>query len=69
MVGHGVTAEVSVANQDIGFAHARQMAEVKLENFPHTQYGTVAAKVNLVTAAAVTDEKKGSYYPARLTLR
>ena len=63
-----VTAEVSIANLDIGFVNAGQMAEVKLETFPYTKYGTVLATVNVVTADAVTDEKKGSYYPATLTL-
>jgi hemolysin D len=63
-----VTAEVSIANQDIGFVNAGQMAEVKLETFSYTKYGTVQAKVDVVTADAVTDEKKGSYYPATLTL-
>ena len=63
-----VTAEVSIANQDIGFVNAGQMAEVKLETFPYTKYGTVKARVDIVTADAVTDEKKGSYYPATLTL-
>jgi len=62
------TAEVSIANQDIGFVNAGQTAEVKLETFPYTQYGTVEAQVDIVTADAVTDEKKGSYYPATLTL-
>lgn len=61
-----VTAEVSVANQDIGFVNAGQVVEVKLETFPYTKYGTVPAKVTIVTADAVTDEKKGSYYPATL---
>jgi len=64
-----VTAEVSIANQDIGFVNAGQMAEVKLETFPYTKYGTVPARVDVVTADAVTDEKKGSYYPAILTLQ
>jgi hemolysin D len=63
-----VTAEVSIANQDIGFVNAGQMAEVKLETFPYTKYGTVPARVDIVTADAVTDEKKGSYYPATLSL-
>lgn len=62
-----VTAEVSISNQDIGFVNAGQMAEVKLETFPYTRYGTVPAQVDIVTADAVTDEKKGSYYPATLT--
>ena len=63
-----VTAEVSIANQDIGFVNAGQTAEVKLETFPFTRYGTVQARVDIVTSDAVTDEKKGSYYPATLPL-
>jgi hemolysin D len=63
-----VSAEVTVATQDIGFVNAGQIAEVKLETFPYTRYGTVEAKVDVVTANAVTDEKKGSYYQALLTL-
>lgn len=63
-----VTAEVSVANLDIGFVNAGQTAEVKLETFPYTKYGTVPAKVDIVTQDAVTDERKGSFYPAILTL-
>ncbi len=63
-----VTAEVSIANQDIGFVNAGQSAEIKLETFSFTKYGTVNAIVDNVTADAVTDEKRGSYYPATLTL-
>lgn len=57
-----------IANLDIGFVNAGQMATVKLETFPYTRYGTVAAQVSMVSADAVTDEKKGSYDPAVLTL-
>lgn len=63
-----VTAEVTIANQDIGFVNAGQIATVKLDTFTYTRYGTVEATVAVVTADAVTDEKKGSYYPAILTL-
>lgn len=63
-----VTAEISVANLDIGFVNAGQEAAVKLETFPYTKYGTVPAQVSVVSADAVTDEKRGSYYPAVLKL-
>ena len=67
-----VTAEVSIANQDIGFVNAGQAAEVKLETFSYTKYGTVKASVSNVSADAVTpnqaDDKRGSFYPATLTL-
>ena len=64
-----VTAEVAIANQDIGFVYAGQAVEIKLETFSYTKYGTVQATVNNVTADAVTDEKRGSFYPATLTLQ
>jgi len=64
-----VGAEVSIANQDIGFVFPGQKVEVKLETFPYTPYGTVPATVSIVTADAVMDEKQGAYYPATLTFK
>jgi hemolysin D len=74
--GETVTAEVSIANLDIGFVNAGQVAEVKLETFSYTKYGAVQATVSNVSADAVTpnssDDKRssngGSFYPATLTL-
>ena len=63
-----VTAEFSIPNQNIGFVYAGQQADVKLETFSHTKYGTGVSTVDVVMASAATDEKKGSYYPAILTL-
>ena len=39
-----VTAEVTMDNKDIGFVNAGQEAEIKLETFPFTRYGTVTAQ-------------------------
>lgn len=63
-----VSAEVVVDNKDIGFVNAGQTAQIKLETFPFTRYGTVPAIVKSVTADAVNDEKKGAIFPATLTL-
>lgn len=64
-----VTAMVNVANLDIGFVNAGQEAEIKLETFAYTKYGTVKARVTVLSGDAVTDEKTGtSFYPATLTL-
>ena len=63
-----VTAEISVANLDIGFVNVGHLAAVKLETFPYTKYGTVPAVVSMVSADAVDDEKRGSIYPATLKL-
>lgn len=73
-----VTAEVSIDNKDIGFVNAGQSAEIKLETFPFTRYGTVAAVVETVSADAVVVQRKegepmaggdGALFPARLSLR
>ena len=63
-----VTAEVVVDNKDIGFVNVGQVAQIKLETFPYTRYGTVPAQVQSVTADAVNDEKRGAIFPATLTL-
>ena len=67
--GADVTAEISIDNTDIGFVRAGQRAEVKLETFNYTRYGTVPAQVTWVTADAVNDDKKGAIFPATLKLQ
>jgi hemolysin D len=66
--GAQVTAEVTMENKDVGFVNVGQTAEIKLETFPYTRYGTVPATVSRVSADAVNDEKRGALFPATLTL-
>ena len=66
--GLEVTAEVTLENKDIGFVHPGQRAEIKLETFTFTRYGTVGAVVRTVTADAVNDEKRGAIFPVTLLL-
>lgn len=70
-----VTAEVTLENKDIGFVNPGQMAEIKLETFPYTRYGTVMATVQRVTADAVLRDRRGeggtaetAVFPATLAL-
>jgi len=63
-----VTAEVVIENKDVGFVSVGQAAEIKLDTFPYTRYGTVQAIVSRVTADAVQDEKRGAIFPATLEL-
>ncbi len=63
-----VTAEIILENKDVGFVHAGQLAEVKLETFPFTRYGTVQATVANLSADAVADDKRGAIFPATLRL-
>lgn len=65
-----VQAEVLIDNQDIGFVREGQRAEIKLETFNFTRYGTVPAVVRRVARDAVANEKTGAVqFPATLTLQ
>ena len=63
-----IAAEVPLDNKDISFGTADQQAEIKLETFNFTRYGTVGGQVTGVTTDAVTDEKHGAILPATLAL-
>ena len=60
--------EALVPNKDIGFVHAGQVVEVKVETFPFTRYGTIAGEVLDVSSDAVQDEKLGLVFTARVRL-
>lgn len=64
----GLEIEAWVLNRDIGFVRAGQVAEVKVETFPFTRYGTLPAEVIDVSGDAVTDEQHGLVYAARVLL-
>lgn len=59
---------MTLENKDIGFVKAGQEAEIKLETFMFTRYGTIPGKLTLVTADAVNDEKRGAIFPVTLSL-
>jgi hemolysin D len=61
-------AEVVLENKDVGFVKTDQTAEIKFETFPFTRYGTIPGKVTFVSNDAVSDEKRGLIFPARLVL-
>jgi hemolysin D len=65
---YSAEVEAVLENKDIGFVKANQRAEVKVETFPFTRYGTVPAKVTFVSQDAVQDEKRGLVFQARLLL-
>lgn len=61
-----LVAEVQIDNKDIGFVRAGQHAEVKLETFNFTRYGTVPATVQWVAADAVAAGQRGDSVGAPL---
>lgn len=60
--------EAFVENKDIGFVHAGQDAEIKIETFQFSKYGTIHAKVKSVSGDAIQDEKRGLIYSSRVKM-
>ncbi len=60
--------DAMVENKDIGFIEKGQLAEVKVEAFPFTRYGTLEGEVVNVSLDAIADEKRGLLYQTRVLL-
>lgn len=72
--GTPLIVEAMALNQDIGFIHPGQQAELKLDTFPFQKYGTIDAELFYVSPDAQEDEKIGLVYkiklrPKRFTIR
>ncbi|MDX1251900.1 MAG: HlyD family type I secretion periplasmic adaptor subunit [Gammaproteobacteria bacterium] len=65
---HPLEVEAFVENKDIGFVNAGQSAEVKIETFPYTKYGTIHAKLTHLSHDAINDEKRGLIYSSRVKM-
>lgn len=63
-----VEVEAMLENKDVGFVHPGQAVEIKLEAFPFTRYGTVHGSVAHISRDAVSDEKRGLLYLAKVRL-
>lgn len=70
VVPRDATLEVEawVENKDIGLVRPGQPVEVKVETFPFTRYGTVAGQVTSLSGDAVSVERLGLVYAARVSL-
>lgn len=60
--------EAFIENKDIGFVKPDQDAEVKIETFPYTKYGTIHAKITSVSHDAINDERRGLIYSTRVKM-
>ena len=66
--------EAFLENKDIGFVNAGQQAEVKIETFPFTKYGTIPASLIHVSHDAINDarddeKRRGLVYSTRARLQ
>jgi hemolysin D len=63
-----VEVEAFLENKDIGFVQEGQPAEVKVDAFEYTKYGTIPGRVSHVSRDAIDDEKKGLIYSGKVVL-
>jgi hemolysin D len=63
-----VEVEAFLENKDVGFVQPGQEAEVKVDAFDYTKYGTLHARVKHVSQDAIPDDKKGLIYSSKITL-
>lgn len=61
-----LTAEVLIENKDIGYVRDGQLADVKVDTFDFTRYGTVDAVIVRLSEDAVVDDKQGARFVASL---
>lgn len=67
-VDSDLEVEAFLLNRDKGFVHEDQEAEVKIEAFPFTKYGTIPGEVVDVSNNSVDDEKRGLIFPVRVAM-
>ena len=67
-VDEKLEVEAWIQNKDIGFVYEGQKAEVKVETFPFTKYGTIDAEIEDLSNDAVSHEKLGLVYATRVLL-
>jgi hemolysin D len=63
-----VEMEAFIENRDVGFVKEGQTAQVKIDAFEYTKYGTLEATIAHVSRDAIQDEKRGPIYAVRLVL-
>jgi len=64
-----VEVEAQLDNKDIGFVHTGQIAEVKVQAFDYTKFGTLAAHVTHIAHDAVPNDRKVLSYSVMVSLR
>ena len=66
--GEALEVEAILENKDIGFVEVGQQAEIKVDTFPFTKYGTIAGEITGLSNDAVADEQKGLVYKMRVLM-
>ena len=65
----GLEIEALVLNKDKGFVETGDPAEIKLETFPFTKYGTIPGTLLDVSNDAIEDAQLGLAFPVRVAMQ
>lgn len=65
---HVQLAEIKILNKDIGFIHEGLKAEVKIDAFPYTRYGTIDGEVLSISRDSTQDENLGLVFLGQIGL-
>lgn len=65
---HVQLAEVKILNKDIGFIQEGLKADVKIDAFPYTRYGTIEGELLSISRDSTLDENLGLVYLAQIGL-
>lgn len=63
-----VLVEAFLPNKDVGFVKKGQEAEIKVETFPYTRYGTLPARIESISEDAIEDKELGLIYALRASV-
>lgn len=61
-----IEIDAVLENKDIGFVKPGQAVEIKVETFPYTRYGTIPGTILHLSHDAVSDDKHGLTYMAKI---
>ena len=66
--GQQLEVEAWLENKDMGFVSEGQMAEIKVDAFPFTKYGTIDAEIKNLTNDAIENEQLGWVFATRVLM-
>lgn len=67
-IAQQLEVEAWLENKDMGFVSQGQTAEIKVDAFPFTKYGTIDAKIKTLTHDAIEDEQLGWVFATRVLM-
>ena len=67
-VGDALIVEARVSPRDIGHVHLNQGADIKVDSYDSSRFGSVRGRVKQLSASTYLDDKKNPYYLAEIGL-